>query len=153
MSKTLIHFEAKSIQKYILDSSKLKDMIGASEQIENLCAEGGLLDEVLATLALQPEYSRRVGGAFTLFFDNPQDAERFYALWSFCVQQQLPGLVFVLHQQADVQETALKIELTEELPRRLEQVRNRLFPQFPVPGPLVARARRGSGFSGQGKPG
>ncbi len=144
MQKIVLTFEAKSIQTYLLDSSKLKDMIGASEQIENLCADHGLLDKILKTLGLKPVFSRRAGGAFTVFFNHADEADRFYALWSYCVQQQVPGLVFVLHQQAYAQDKDIKTALNEQQ-RALEHVRSQLYSQLPVPGPLVARAKRTGG--------
>lgn len=144
MSKTIISFEAKSIQNYLLDSSKLKDMIGASEQIENLCTQNGLLDEVLNALNLKPAFSRRAGGAFTAFFDNSEEGEHFYAVWSYCVQQQMPGLMFVQDKQNYEKDDEIKDTL-EKQQRQLEQARNRLFVDYPVPGPLVMRSQRTGG--------
>ena len=37
MSKWLFKFETKEIQKFILQGNKLKDMIGGSEIINELC--------------------------------------------------------------------------------------------------------------------
>lgn len=138
---TIVHFEAKSIQSYLLASSKLKDMIGASEQVENLCAPGGLLTEVLDVLKVSPSFARRNGGKFTAIFDQDVDADMFYSIWSYCVQQQAPGLSFIQNKKACVSEQDLKQALAEQQ-RELEISRNRLYPQLPVAGPLIARSRR-----------
>ena len=42
-------FEAKSIQSYIFATSKLKEIIGGSELIEQLTAKNGLLKKTLDT--------------------------------------------------------------------------------------------------------
>jgi len=141
---TLYTFEAKSIQNYILDSSKLKDMIGASEQIEYLCTEGGLLDNVLKALNLEGQFFRRAGGAFTVQFEQEAEAKRFQSLWSYCVRQQLPGLSFIQNIQSYVNDNEIKGAI-KQLNRNNEQRRNQLAADFPVAGPLVARYRRTGG--------
>ena len=99
-------FEAHSIQRYILDSGRLAEMVGASELVESLTATGGtaldgttaigLLDRVLEKLDLSqpPEISRRAGGAITAFFGNRGDALRFRDLWSLLIEQYAPGLAY-----------------------------------------------------------
>lgn len=150
---TVYTFEAKSIQSYILDSSKLKDMVGASELIENLCAKGGLLDNVLEALSQTPDFSRRAGGAFTAFFDdktktdaeNLEAAENFQAAWTYCIQQTLPGLDFVQGMRevkGDDDKAAIKA-----VNEAKDADRNRLYPRLPEAGPLVARYPRTGGAS------
>ncbi len=144
-------FEAKSIQSYILDSSRLRDMVGASEQIENLCADDGLLDKVLDALKAQdrnfkePDFSRRAGGVFTAFFDNMPDAQNFQAVWTFCVQQALPGLEFVQGMaevtDGDCQAAVKAANETKDTDR------NRLYARLPLPGPFAARYPRTGGAS------
>ncbi|MDY6993839.1 MAG: hypothetical protein SVR94_14725 [Pseudomonadota bacterium] len=141
---TLYTFEAKSIQNYILDSSKLKDMIGASEQIENLCTDGGLLDDVLKVLNLEGQFFRRAGGAFAVQFEQEEEAKRFQSFWSYCVRQQLPGLSFIQNIQPYVHNNEIK-EAIKQLNRNNEQRRNQLAADFPLAGPLVARYRRTGG--------
>lgn len=128
----LYTFEAKSIQNYILDSSKLKDVIGASGQIENLCIKDGLLDDVLTVLNLKLEdkFFRRAGGEFTVRFETEADARRFQALWSYCVRQQMPGLSFIQNIQTYTNDDGIK-EAIEKLKRNNEQVRNQLVADFP----------------------
>ncbi len=131
-------FEAKSIQSYILESSKLRDMVGASEQIEDITA--GLLDQVLNALNLQNEiqFSRKAGGAFIAILNNLKQAQDLRDLWTFTIRYSLPGLEFVqgLHEDKNI----LEAEKTASDQKRAD--RNRLFPVFPIAGPLVARSPR-----------
>ena len=148
---TVYHFETKSIQNYILDSSKLKDMIGASEQIEYLCHDEALsnaekneqlLDNVLKSLGLDDsnvKFSRKAGGAFQALFENEQEAENFQAVWTFCVQQAFPGLTFAQGMGTDERlETALKMARSD----LFKHDHNAFFPSLPLAGPLIARSPR-----------
>jgi len=138
---TIYNFEAKSIQKYILDSSKLKDMIGASEQIEYMCCDNGLLDEVLRSLDLdsQVQFARKAGGTFIAIFSTPADAKRFQAVWTFCVQKVLPGLGFAQGMGTDA---SLKIAIKIAREAKDEDDHNVFFPSLPLTGPLIARSPR-----------
>ncbi len=90
-------FEAASIQSYLFDSTKLKDIIGASELLEYLWLDNGLLDQVLETLKLKQTivFSRRTGGAFYAFAENAKDLDALQQLWTLSVQQVAPELRFV----------------------------------------------------------
>jgi len=136
---TIYNFEAKSIQNYILDSSKLKDMIGASEQIESLCCDEGLLDQVLKSLDNQVKFVRKAGGAFTIIFSKHDDAKRFQAVWTFCVQQAFPGLNFVqgIGKDKDWREA---IEFADKAFKQDDH--NHLLLTYPLAGSLVARSPR-----------
>lgn len=136
-------FEAKSIQSYILDSSKLRDMIGASELIEDITA--GLLNKVLQALNLQEnqdiEFSRRAGGAFIAILQTPKHAQKLRDLWTFTVRTCLPGLEFV--QGYKEYQTPSEILNAEKATSQQKMAdRNRLYPVYPIAGPLVARGPR-----------
>ncbi|HAI68108.1 MAG TPA: hypothetical protein DCM38_01580 [Gammaproteobacteria bacterium] len=148
---TVYYFEAKSIQNYILDSSKLKDMIGASEQIEYLCHDEALsneenkehlLDKVLNSLGLDDSkvnFARKAGGAFQALFSNANEAKNFQAVWTFCVQQAFPGLTFAQGMATDDRlKTALKMARDD----LFKHDHNAFFPQLPLAGPLIARSPR-----------
>ncbi len=137
---TIYTFEAKSIQNYILDSSKLKDMIGASEQIEYLCHKDGLLDQVLNSLGLKyTQFARRAGGAFQAIFSNYDDAIRFQAVWTFSVQQAMPGLNFV---QGIGTNDDWKQAIKDSEQAFKQDDHTRLSFTLPLAGPLVARSPR-----------
>jgi hypothetical protein len=133
-------FEAKSIQSYILDSSQLRDMVGASEQLENLTHR--LLDKVLQALKLEKgkniQFSRRAGGAFIAILNTLSEAKKLRDLWTFTVRYCLPGLEFVqgLTEDSDIL-VALKAANQQK-----STDQNRQFPVFPIAGPLVARGPR-----------
>lgn len=145
-------FEAKSIQSYILDSSALKEMVGASELIEGLCGESisateasrspDLLNNVLDVLNLAEsrdiEIARRAGGAFIAVCQDGTNASKLRDLWSFVVQSWAPGLEFTqaLIKNAD------PLHALAELPEVLQHNRNRAPASLPTAGPLVARNPR-----------
>ncbi|HEC85131.1 MAG: hypothetical protein DRR08_08425 [Candidatus Parabeggiatoa sp. nov. 2] len=133
-------FEAKSIQSYILDSSQLRDMVGASEQIENLTRR--LLDKVLQALNLEKgkdiQFSRRAGGAFIAILNTLSEAKKLRDLWTFTVRYCLPGLEFV---QGLTEDTDILVALKAANQQKSTD-QNRLFPVFPIAGPLVARGPR-----------
>ncbi|NKI33910.1 hypothetical protein HFP89_01865 [Wenzhouxiangella sp. XN79A] len=87
-------FEAKSIQTFLLESGRLRDLVGGSELIESLT--GKLLDEVLARVdpGETIRFSRRAGGAFYAFSESPEGLDALMQLWSLVVQQSAPGLQF-----------------------------------------------------------
>ncbi|HEW97566.1 MAG: hypothetical protein DRR16_27310 [Candidatus Parabeggiatoa sp. nov. 3] len=142
MPTTIYNFEAKSIQNYILDSSKLKDMIGASEQIEYLCCENGLLDQVLQALDFNKEtfcFARRAGGAIQAIFSNTDDAKRFQAVWTLCIQHAFPGLTFI---QGIAEHEDWKTAIDKSQTAFKQDDRTRLSFTLPLAGPLVTRSRR-----------
>lgn len=117
-------FEAKGIQNYILDSGKLRDVVGASELVDSLCRyqerdieqalkhvdapflkkalerprSRDLLSYALEAVGLaDPElfrFSRRAGAAFELHAQEPEPLERFRAFWGFVVGQFAPCLEY-----------------------------------------------------------
>lgn len=130
-------FEAKSIQRYIIDSSQLREMVDASEQIENLTR--GLLDKVLQALNLKEgediQFSRRTGGAIIAILNTLDSAKKLRDLWTFLVRSTLPGLEFTQGLQEDTDILAALNAANQQ--QSLDQYR--LFPDFPIAGPLVAR--------------
>jgi hypothetical protein len=136
-------FEAKSIQSYILDGNKLKDMVAASEQIEYLCFDGEekcLLDEVTEALSIKPEYIRKAGGAFTAILASEAEAKNLQAAWTLAVQRFLPGVSYAQglksYAEGDLRK-ALKA-----LRKQLAASRNLNFAMLPEAGPYVARSPR-----------
>lgn len=98
-------FEAVSIQKYILTSSKLKEMAGASQLLEGLTSD--VLDSVVKAQDFSERsgdvssitekeifFARRIGGVFLAIFQYSEKAEIFAKVWPLIVQQFMPGLEF-----------------------------------------------------------
>lgn len=91
-------FEAKGLQRYILDSGRLVDIIGGSDLIAELCGSDGddLLGPVLgAAEAGDLALSRRASAAFCLHAKDPDQLDRVRALWRLAVGLTRPGLPFV----------------------------------------------------------
>ncbi len=134
-------FEAKSIQRYVLDSAKLRDMVGASELIESLWGE--VLDNVVEQIERvsvgKVEFSRCNGGAFAALLSNKSTAEYFRDLWSLTVQQYAPGLEFVHAIGESDNSTYHAIANANE---QIRSSRNFQRMQLPLAGPLVARYPR-----------
>lgn len=133
-------FEAKSIQEYLFQSGRLRDVIGASELVDALTR--GILDNVLHAAGLQPgrnvEFSRRAGGAFYAFFHDRGTRDDFLALWTLVVQQYAPGLAYDLGRGEGADHLAAFDAARESL--RADNARHR--PVLPVAAPITARSRR-----------
>lgn len=146
MSHVVYSFEAKSIQQFVFNSSKLKDMIGASEQIENLCEKDGLLDNMLNQLDLLKAVSflRKAGGSFIAIFPENghhslDNAKKLQALWTLSVQRNIPGLLFV--QAIGVDNNSVKQAVQNALEKQNKE-HCRLFPRLPLAAPHIVRSRR-----------
>lgn len=131
-------FEARGIQRFLFASGRLRDMLGGSELLHDLCAPGGRLDQTLQALQLQPEVVRQAGGAFYLLFDQRADAERLCAAWRLGCARWLPGVEY-----ADaVVEGASARAAMQAGHKALREARNRLRADLPNAGPLVERSPR-----------
>lgn len=131
-------FESKEIQKFIMRSDKLRDMVGGSELVNQLCGE--FLIESIAGLGISE--SRRsiiaqAAGWARIVFDEKADVEKIYNAWPFLVNHFAPGLQIVQSMA----------EITSGLPAAINQCSNELREKrncfsavLPEIGPLVERA-------------
>lgn len=95
-------FEAINIQQYILTSSKLKEMVGASQLLEYLTADVltvAITTQGFEVVCVAPKenevvFARRVGGVFLAIFETSSNAKNFAQTWPLTVQQFMPGLAF-----------------------------------------------------------
>ena len=95
-------FEAKGIQRYLFESGKLKDVIGASEMVYQLVRSDGqdLLSHILKALNISDDeidgdvvFSRRASGTFML--SGPSGIlSSLQQAWRLAVQLIVPGLEF-----------------------------------------------------------
>lgn len=133
-------FEAKFIQNYILDSGRMRDLIGASELVDSLTEI--LLPETLKSLQFKDEvpirFSRRAGGALYAFCEDKTKLDDFAALWSLLVAQYAPGMSFDVGRgeghDADAAFTAAREAIREDT--------SRVRPSLPVTAPIAERSRR-----------
>lgn len=131
-------FEARGIQRFLFASGKLRDMLGGSELLDYLCAEGGLLDQTLRALNLNPAQPRRAGAALYLVFNLETEAQRFRAAWRLACAQWLPGVEQIdALASGETAREAIQCGLSA-----LREARNQLAADVPRPGPLVERSPR-----------
>lgn len=134
-------FEAKEIQRFILQSDKLKEMLGGSEIVARLCDD--FLKDALQQLGLDGRHemiANAAGWARILFYDEDAMAT-FFAHWPFLAEQFAPGLQMI---QA-VTEIADKSELPEAIylvGRQLRRERNLALRTLPEITPLIERNPR-----------
>jgi hypothetical protein len=88
-------FEAKGIQRYILDSGPLRDLVGASDLVAGLTASDG--DDLLAAVLKRVELSdgklsRRAGGSFMAHAASREPLLHLRALWRLTASLRCPGL-------------------------------------------------------------
>ncbi|MCB1657772.1 MAG: hypothetical protein KDI39_06040 [Pseudomonadales bacterium] len=131
-------FEARSIQRFLFSTGKLKDMIQGSELIDYICTKDGYLDQVLNKLKLKPKAPRRAGGTFYLVFNTLKDAQRMQALWRLAIAQWLPGL-----EKVDaISEGTTAREAVKKGIEKLSSNRNIIYADLPAASPLTERSPR-----------
>lgn len=150
MSTYACLFEAKSIQDYLFQSGRLRDVIGASELVDSLTGE--LLDRALLALDLKEgrggdiEFSRRAGGAFYAFSADVGVLDRLLALWTLLVQQHAPAMAYDVGRGGPAA-TALEAFDQARTGLRADGPRGR--PRLPIAAPITLRSRR-TGLAAEG---
>ncbi|MDA9557148.1 hypothetical protein N9R79_06570 [Vibrio sp.] len=101
-------FEAKSIQSYLFQSGKLRDVIGASERLDRLIDSdsSSVLSQVLDTLQRPHDllaethehdaihFMRCKGGAFYSYSQSKESLEQLRSLWTLTISQLFPSLSY-----------------------------------------------------------
>lgn len=90
-------FEAKGIQRHIVDSGRLSDLIGGSDLIAELCrseGEHGFIGDVAKAVDVDLDFSRCAGGSFCAHADSEEVIADLRALWRLAVAMRHPGLEF-----------------------------------------------------------
>jgi len=103
-------FEAKGIERYIMHSGMLRDIVAASDLVAIIAKSDGeddLIGEVLAKLDGKKvwTFSRRAGGAFCVH-DGQDDLVALRARWRARIFLELPGLGFtdaIAHGATDIE--------------------------------------------------
>lgn len=141
MTINCLCFEAKSIQDYLLQSGRLRDVIGASELVDSLTGE--LLDQAIEQLELRvPEdvaFFRRAGGAFYAFSHNNSVLDHLTDLWTLLVQQFAPGMSYDLGRGEDKGSALTAFDKARES-MHADGARRR--PRLPLAAPITLRSRR-----------
>lgn len=93
-------FEAKGIQRYILDSGALRDLVGASDLVAGIAQSSGdderrdLIGRIVANTAGSVRFSRRAGGAFCIHAKEREPLQLIKAAIRVAVGLHAPGLEF-----------------------------------------------------------
>lgn len=150
---TVYQFEAVSIQEYIMASSKLKEMVGASQLLESLTTD--ILDKVVSQIELTELtldkltkisqineknifFARRAGGVFLAVLKTSAKAEEFKQLWPLIVQQIAPGLKFSV---ASANNENIK-DAIKEVREKLNTEKNTPKVRLPEMTPITMRSPR-----------
>lgn len=133
-------FEARGLQRHIMEGGRLADMVAASNMIDDLCR--GPLDAAIVHVGASARltFSRRAGGAFYCTA-NSEDSSALGSLrdlWGLLVPELVPGMEFV-HCIAQGKD---EFEAVTNGLKLLAQQRNTPAAELPEPGPLAARAPR-----------
>jgi hypothetical protein len=152
-------FEAKSIQAYLFKSGKLKDVIAASERLDNLIddTETSLLSQVITSCELSSDlinpalansnelirFIRVKGGAFYAYCATEAPLLQLRSTWTLMLQQLFPSLEFTdaLTSGARLQES---IRLGH---KKLAEDRNTPLIHFPLTSAISERCPRTGGAS------
>ncbi|WP_217533693.1 Cas10/Cmr2 second palm domain-containing protein [Vibrio metschnikovii] len=149
-------FEAKSIQSYLFQSGKLKDVISASERLDRLIDNhpSSVLANVIAQCQLETDlltphtkqhdhqisFVRCKGGAFYAWSQSKDPLVQLRGTWTLTVQQLFPGLTFC---DALCENTSLQQAL-QQGHAALAAARNLPSPHYPLStAPCVASPRTG----------
>jgi hypothetical protein len=136
-------FEAKEIQRFILQSDKLRDMVGGSELVSQLCDK--FLIEALSSVGVENPVEAIIANAAgwaRIIFNEREQAETFYAHWPLAVSRFAPGLQLI---QALVEQSGTLPEAMDAGFKLLREARNRNLVQLPEIGPLMERYIRTGG--------
>lgn len=135
-------FEAKEIQGFILQSDKLREMVGGSELVGQICGE--FLHDALKAVDADPQTAiiASAAGWARLQFEHERQARDFAAAWPLLASRFAPGLKMV---QALVPITSSLAEAMAEGIGLLRGARNCSDASLPEIGPLVERSGRTGG--------
>jgi hypothetical protein len=147
MKYTGFFFEANSIQAYILQGGRLRDIVGASYLLDQLCTtdiEAACKQIQLEEVRHAPDgarqilFTRKASGAIYAVLGSVEAARELAALWSLWVRQRCPGLSFnqALSSGANV------FQVIGEGSKALGQVRSMPAPGLPTAAPMVERSPR-----------
>lgn len=147
MKYTGFFFEANAIQAYILQGGRLRDIVGASYLLDQLCTTD--IEAACTTLQLQtvdqaPEgarqilFTRKASGAIYAVLGSWETAQQLAALWSLWVRQRCPGLSF---NQA-LKRADSVFEVVAAGSKALGQARSLPASALPTAAPFVERSPR-----------
>lgn len=135
-------FAAKGIQSFLQGTDRLRDLVGGSELVQNLCTTvvDTLRKQLWPNEADRPNVVVTAAGWARLIFQKTEDAEQFALWFPLVAGRYAPGLAvtqaFVEVVRNDWPGTIRSLE------DRLRERRNAAVVNLPEAGPLVARNPR-----------
>lgn len=139
-------FESRSVQDFIFSGGKLRDVVAASNLLDQLTGErladsdGSMLEDVLVSLGIEEKltFSRRAGGAIYACSEDQEAVQTLAHIWPLLVSGVAPGLESLMVQSSgDNEFEAVLAGLNQ-----LKVLRNFPAPYFPAVPPVAQRAQR-----------
>lgn len=139
MTSALFVTQAKSIQSFILASDKLRDMVGATELVEQI---SDLLEKTIAALAPanHHEVLTKAAGVVRVWFADENDALALAQVWPMVCAHALPGLDVI--QTVQPSPSSDYLQAVNNAETSLASAKNLRTPLLPLPTPPVARTQR-----------
>lgn len=142
MSRYLYGAAIQGIQKYIFQTQKLKDIIGASELVKQLC-DTVFENEFTKKAKGKTELIVHAAGNVKCIFDNKEDCERAVRLYPKRVMEKAPGVT--ISQAVVEMEGDYNHKDVEKLEGRLHAQRNRVYKSLTM-GYLATERSRTTGL-------
>lgn len=133
-------FEAKEIQSFILQSDKLREMVGGSDLVARLC--GSFLDDALKAVGVAEPGTviiATASGWARMKFEDGAQAQEFARCWPLIVSRFAPGLKLI---QACFEISGTLPEAVKRGMDQLRGARNLNDATLPEVGPLIERNPR-----------
>ena len=151
MKYTGFFFEANAIQSYILQGGRLRDIVGASYLLDQLCSADiasacsqvhlkEVFDDPVGERQIM--FTRKASGAIYAVLGSLGAAQELAALWSLWVRQRCPGLSF--NQALSSEDSVFKVIGAGS--KALGHARSMPATALPTAAPLVERSPR-TGFA------
>ncbi len=138
MTKYLYGANVKAVQQFIFQTDKLKEIIGASELVEQICTR--LFQEKTSNFKTK-NCIVAAAGLIKYIFENEKDCQDLVRIFPKVVFDTAPGIVFnqAVVQMANDQPTG---EELIELEQRLKTQRNKAVPPLEIGLQITERSRR-----------
>jgi len=134
----LLTIAAKGLQPYVLGSDKLREIVGATQLIEDFSSEV-FAQDVLTATNLEGTVLTAAAGQTRIGFRDEEEARKAAALWPWIAHRLAPGM--------DVHVALASLEMgwvsaLEECEKQIIKSRNCPAIRFPLAGPLQLRNQR-----------
>lgn len=120
--KYLYGAAVQGIQQFIFQTNKLKDIVEASDRVQNICTEK--FKETLGHELKEDNAVLNAAGNIKYIFDTKEECERVVRLFPKAVMEYAPGIT-ISQAVVQCQEEDKYAEYADELEKRLRQQRNK----------------------------